>query len=470
MFNIIPDGLTESSMTSINAEIFREYDIRGIVDEDLDVPTVRAIGRAIGTYLHQGERTTFVVGRDVRLSSPAIRVSLIDGLRATGAQVTDIGVVPTPVLYFAAAHLKTDGAIMVTASHNPPEFNGLKICRGTESLSGDEIRTLVQIIENRNFAQGNGQAVRAEVVESYCDMLSSKFSFDTPLKLVIDGGNGVLGDLAVKIIESMGHQVIPIYCEPDGNFPNHHPDPSVSENLTDLIKAVRQEKADLGIAYDGDGDRMGVVDENGEIVWPDDQMIIFARDVLSRHPGASIVFDVKCTMNLPRAIKEAGGQPVMCKSGHSLIKKKLKEKSAPLAGELSGHIFFADDYFGFDDALYASLRLLDLLARAKSPMSRLLGHIPKLCASPEIKISCPDEEKFNIVRGLQERLEGNVPITTIDGVRADFGEGWALVRASNTMPALTVRFEAVSEKHLENIRKIVFGHLETFPQLEKLDA
>ncbi len=457
-------------MTSINSEIFREYDIRGIVDEDLDVLTVRAIGRAIGSFLHQGEGTTFVVGRDVRLSSPAIRVSLIDGLRATGAQVTDIGVVPTPVLYFTAAHLKTDGAVMVTASHNPPEFNGLKICRGTESLSGNEIRTLIKIIENRHFAQGNGQAIRAEAIESYCNMLSTKFSFDKPLKLVIDGGNGVSGELAVKIIESMGHQVVPIYCKPDGNFPNHHPDPSVPENLTDLIKTVRKEKADLGIAYDGDGDRMGVVDERGEIIWPDDQMIIFARDILSRHPGAPIVFDVKCSMNLPRAIKEAGGRPVMCKSGHSLIKKKLKEESSPLAGELSGHIFFADDYFGFDDALYASLRLMDLLAKEGLPMSKLLGQIPKLYTSPEIKIECPDDEKFEIIQGLQKRLENDLPITTIDGVRADFEDGWALVRASNTTPALTARFEATSEKRLDAIRRIMFEHLKTFPQLENLDA
>ena len=456
-------------MPSINTEIFREYDIRGVVDEDLDVPTVRAIGRAIGTYLHRGEGTTFAVGRDVRLSSPAIRVSLIDGLRATGGHVSDIGIVPTPVLYFAAVHLETDGAVMVTASHNPPEFNGFKISRGVESLSGDEIQALIQIIEGRQFAQGNGQAVRAEVIESYRGMLNSKFSFDSSLKVVIDGGNGAMGELAVAVIESMGHRVIPIYCEPDGNFPNHHPDPSDEKNLRDLIETVHREEADLGIAFDGDGDRVGIVDEKGNIIWPDHQMILFARDVLSRHPGAPIVFEVKCTENLPRAIEEAGGRPVMWKAGHSLIKKKIKEESAPLGGEFSGHTFFADDYFGYDDALYASLRLMDLRARAQAPMSSLLRDIPKLYASPEIKLGCPDDEKFEVIQRLRERLEGEAPLITIDGVRADFGDGWALVRASNTTPALTVRFEAASEQRLETIREIMFGHLKTFPQLKGID-
>ncbi|MFQ5692787.1 MAG: phosphomannomutase/phosphoglucomutase [Nitrospinota bacterium] len=457
-------------MPSVNAEIFREYDIRGVVDEDLDFSLIRAIGRAIGTYLHTGDGTTFAVGRDIRLSSPALRVSLIDGLRATGAQVSDVGVVPTPVLYFAALHLKTDGAVMVTASHNPPEFNGFKICRGMDSLAGDEIRSLVGIIENRAFVQGNGRAVRVEVLDAYRKMLASKFSFERPLKVVVDGGNGTSGELAAEVLESFGHRVFPLYCEPDGHFPNHHPDPSNPENLKELIETVRKEGADLGLAFDGDGDRLGVVDERGEILWPDEQMILFARDVLSRRPGAAIVFEVKCSMNLIRAIEEAGGRPVMWKAGHSLIKKKLKEEDAPLAGEYSGHTFFADDYFGYDDALYAALRLMDLRARADAPLSSLLADVPRLYASPEIKLGCPDDQKFDVVRGLRDRLEGRYPLVTIDGVRADFGDGWALVRASNTTPALTLRFEATTAERLEEIRKEFLGHLKAFPQVEGVDA
>ncbi len=457
-------------MPSINPEIFREYDIRGVVDEDLDVPTVRAIGRAIGTSLRAQESPTFAVGRDVRLSSPAIRVSLIDGLRATGAQVSDVGIVPTPVLYFAAHDLKTDGAVMITGSHNPPEFNGFKVCRGTDPLTGEEIRSLMDVIESRRFAQGNGRAVQVEILDAYRRMLASKFSFERPLKVVVDAGNGTSGGLAVQVLESFGHRVIPIYCEPDGAFPNHHPDPSDPENLQDLIQTVRKEGADLGIAFDGDGDRAGVVDEQGQIIWPDYQMILFARDVLSRQPGAPIIFEVKCSMNLIRAIEEAGGRPVMWKAGHSLIRKKLKEEKAPLAGEYSGHTFFADDYFGFDDALYATLRLMDLMARADAPLSGLLADVPPLYASPEMKLRCPDEEKFAVVQGLQDRLEGEYPLVTIDGVRADFGDGWALVRASNTTPALTLRFEATSPGRMEEIRNEILEHLKTFPQVEGVNA
>lgn len=458
-------------MPSLNAAIFREYDIRGVVEEDLDVSTVRAIGRAIGTALRvEGRAATFAVGRDMRPSSPAIRVSLIDGLRATGAQVSDVGIVPTPVLYFAAHHLKTDGAVMVTASHNPPEFNGFKISRGIESLAGDEIRGLVDIIESRRFAEGNGRAVRVDILNVYREMLASKFSFERPLKAVVDGGNGTSGELAVQILESFGHRAVPLYCEPDGTFPNHHPDPSVPENLKDLIETVRKEGADLGIAFDGDGDRLGVVDERGEILWPDLMMIPFARDILARRPGAPIVFEVKCSMSLIRAIEEAGGRPVMWKAGHSLIKKKLKEENAPLAGEFSGHLFFADDYFGYDDALYAALRLMELRARANAPLSSLLADVPRLCSSPEMKLGCPDDQKFGVVRGLRERLEGKYPLVTLDGVRADFGDGWALVRASNTTPVLTLRFEAASPERLDEIRQEILGHLRTFPQVEGTDA
>ncbi|MFQ5915075.1 MAG: phosphomannomutase/phosphoglucomutase [Nitrospinota bacterium] len=457
-------------MPSINPAIFREYDIRGVVEEDLDVFTVRAIGRAIGTYLRVREGATFVVGRDVRVSSPAVRVSLIDGLRATGAQVSDVGIVPTPVLYFAAHHLKSDGAVMVTGSHNPPEFNGFKICRGMDSLAGEEIRSLIDIIESRRFAQGNGRAVRVEILPTYREMLASKFSFEGPLKVVVDAGNGTSGELAVQVLESFGHRAIPLYCEPDGNFPHHHPDPSEPGNLEDLIRTVRSEGADLGIAFDGDGDRLGVVDEQGRIVWPDDQMILFARDVLARRPGAPIVYEVKCSMNLTRAIEAAGGRPVMWKAGHSLIKKKLKEENAPLAGEFSGHTFFADEYFGYDDALYAALRLMDLRARAAAPLSGLLADVPPLHSTPEIKLGCPDNEKFRVIQGLQDRLEGKYPLITIDGVRADFGDGWALVRASNTTPVLTLRFEAASPERLETIRKEIMGHLKTFPQVEGVDA
>jgi phosphomannomutase/phosphoglucomutase len=455
---------------SINPEIFREYDIRGIVDEDLDVFTVRAIGRGIGTYLGGQRKVTVAVGRDGRLSSPAVRVSLIDGLRASGCDVIDIGTVPTPVLYFALHHLTVQGGVMVTGSHNPPEYNGFKVNRGEESLAGEEIRVIQRIIEERAYSEGNGRARPADITPDYRAHLESKFSFPRPLKVAVDAGNGVAGTVAVPVLENLGHTVFPLYCDPDGHFPNHHPDPSVPENLADLSECVRQKGADLGIAFDGDGDRLGAVDERGRILWGDHLLILFARDVLIHRPGAPIVFDVKCSQNLLNSIEAAAGRPIMWKAGHSLIKRKLREEGAPLGGEFSGHFFFADDYFGYDDALYAGLRLMDILCRAKGPLSSLLADLPALYASPELKFPCPDQEKFQVVEGLKARLRGRYPLTEIDGVRVDFGDGWGLVRASNTTPLLTARFEAKSPERLKAIQGEVLGHLKAFPSVEIEDA
>jgi phosphomannomutase/phosphoglucomutase len=456
----------ESLSVTVNAKIFREYDIRGIVEEDLDVLTIRSIGRGIGTYLGGQSGGTLAVGRDGRLSSPAVRVSLIDGLRASGCNVIDVGMVPTPILYFALHHLGVQGGVMVTGSHNPPEYNGFKINQGEESLTGEEIRAIHRIIEERAYSEGNGIARPADVTTVYQTLVESKFSFSRSLKVAVDAGNGVAGTVAVSILEAFGHTVFPLYCDPDGHFPNHHPDPSVPENLVDLSACVLREGADLGIAFDGDGDRLGAVDERGNVLWPDQLLILFARDLLTHQPGAPIVFDVKCTQNLPRAIESAGGQPIMWKAGHSLIKKKLRTEDSPLGGEFSGHFFFADDYFGYDDALYAALRLMDLLCRAEKPLSFLLADLPTLHSSPELKFPCPDAEKFQVVEALKGRMRDRYHLIEIDGIRVELDGGWGLIRASNTTPALTARFEAESPERLKAIQEEILDHLKAFSSVE----
>lgn len=443
----------------LNPKIFREYDIRGVVGEDLTPESVRVLGLAIGTYYAQRGVRRITLGRDCRLSSEALRDALLEGLLETGLEVTDVGMVPTPLLYFSIVHLKKDGGVMITASHNPPEFNGFKICVGKDAIWGPEIQKVREIAEEGRFVKGKGKLERYDVVPAYHDFILKDVKVERPLKVVVDAGNGTAGVVALPILRDLGCEVNGLYCEPDGRFPNHHPDPTQEENLRDLIAKVKELGADCGIGYDGDGDRIGVVDEEGRIIWGDKLMIIFARDILSRHKGATFIADVKCSQVLFDEIERLGGRAIMYRTGHSLIKDKMKKEGALLAGEMSGHMFFADRYFGFDDAIYASARLLEILSRSSKKLSELLEDIPPTFATPEIRVDCPDEVKFQVVERLKEKVRGRYEFVDIDGVRLKFPDGWGLVRASNTQPVLVLRFEAQSPERLEEIRRLVEGLL-----------
>lgn len=471
--------------TTVNPGIFRQYDIRGVFNKDLTVDAARAVGTAYGIYLSsklktQGPKLKVSVGRDVRLSSKTLRDALIEGIISTGVDVVDIGECPTPLQYFSIYHLSLDGGIMITGSHNPPEFNGFKITIGKETIYGQEIQELRKIIEGRCQApmdKGHGKLEYYDIIPAYIDYLKKQFkgSIKAHVKLVIDAGNGIAGPVAPKLLRELGCDVTELFCEPDGNFPNHHPDPTIPENLEDLIEAVKTQKADFGIAYDGDADRIGVVDEDGAIIWGDQLMIIFARDILGQAAGRKSTFvgDVKCSQIMYDEIERLGGNAMMWKTGHSLIKSKMKETGAIFAGEMSGHIFFADRYFGYDDAIYASCRLTEIFSRhrLKEPsvgVSSLLSGLPKACATPEIRIDCPDDKKFDVIDKLSETIgqkQGGVPvirdIIRMDGLRLVFDYGWALVRSSNTQPVLVLRFEAATEKGLAEIKRFVEDMLKT---------
>jgi len=457
-------------------KIFREYDIRGVVGQDLTPDLAEQIGKAFGTTLRRRNLRQIAVGRDGRESSPLLRQRLIDGVTAAGIGVTDIGVCPTPLLYFALFNLPVDGGAMITASHNPSEYNGFKLCVGRETLYGEEIQKLRRMIEAKDYETGlpAGQAGAApalrsqEIIPSYLDYLRRQFGSvkGRGIKIVVDSGNAMGALVGPRALKNMGCEVIELYSELDSRFPNHHPDPTVTENLKDIIETVRSKRADLGIAYDGDADRIGAVDERGEILWGDQLLMIFARDVLRRRPGAMILSEVKASQVLYDDIRRHGGQALMWKAGHSLIKSKMKETGALLAGEMSGHIFFADRYFGYDDAVYAGCRLVEILAEDRKPLSQLLSDLPKTSSTPEIRLDCPDDRKFLIVQKLKERFEalrscplpGSIPIRdliTLDGVRVVFDDGWGLVRASNTQPALVLRFEARTPKQAEAIQSFV---------------
>jgi len=447
----------------INPSIFRQYDIRGVWEKDLTPDTARLIGKAFGTYVgrtYPDRHISLTVGRDVRLSSRSLSDSLIEGIVSTGADVTDIGECPTPVQYFSLFHLGTDGGIMVTGSHNPPEYNGFKMSVGRETIYGDDIQEIRGIVEGREFVEGKGTIKQRPILDEYKAYLKKDFSSFSGLKVVIDAGNGTAGLVAPSLVKDLGADVVELFCEPDGNFPNHHPDPVVPENLRAMIEAVKISSADLGIAYDGDADRLGVVDNEGEIIWGDRLMIIFSRDILSRNPGAGVIGEVKCSQIMYDDIRRNGGNAIMWKTGHSLIKKKMKEEKALLAGEMSGHIFFADRYFGYDDAIYATLRLLDIVKKNGRPHSvkRLLRGLPQVFSTPEIRVDCDDRLKFGVVDKIRDIFSG-YEVNTIDGARINFGDGWALVRASNTQPALVLRFEALSEDSLRRIRTFVEGKL-----------
>lgn len=438
----------------INPNIFREYDIRGLVDTELTDDTAIGIGKAFGTYAQEHGKRVLAVGRDVRLTSDPFNKLLIDALTSTGCDVIDVGVLPTPLLYFSLFQLPVQGGVMITASHNPSEYNGFKLCVGTETIYGAEIQKIRQMIEMDQFVQKEKGKVttQSDVIQRYENYVRENITLKKPVSCVIDAGNGTAGLVAPHLLRSLGCHVIELFCTPDGHFPNHHPDPTVPANLKDLIATVKREKARVGLAYDGDSDRLGVVDEKGNILWGDQLLIIFSRDILARRPGSTIIFEVKCSQTLGDDIQKHGGKPLMWKAGHSLIKSKMKETGAVVAGEMSGHLFFADEYFGYDDAIYASIRLLRILSYTDMPLSQFLADVPKMYSTPEIRVDCPDETKFQVVDAVKQVYQNKYPIIDVDGVRVNFGDGWGLVRASNTQPALVLRFEASTEKRLNEIR------------------
>jgi phosphomannomutase/phosphoglucomutase len=441
---------------AIHPGIFRQYDIRGIVDKDLTLDAATAIGRAYATLLQQrGISGVVSVGRDNRPSGGLLRDALIDGLTSAGANVIDIGVVPTPVLYWSLHHLPVVGGIQITGSHNPPEYNGFKLCVGHESLHGSGIESLHDLILKGDYATGSGSVRSENVLDRYVDDVVARTGpLKRRLKVVIDCGNGVGAVVSKSLFDRLGIDVSYIFCESDGTFPNHHPDPTVVENLHDIIREVKAKGADLGIAFDGDADRIGVVDGEGAIVWGDHILILYARDVLERTgAGQSIIFDVKCSQALPHAIEAAGGKAVMWKTGHSLIKDKMKQLKAPLAGEMSGHMFFAEGFYGHDDALYGAARLLRIVAASGTSVAGMLGDVPKFVSTPELRVDCPDELKFEVVDRAVKHFRARYDVIDVDGVRVLFGDGWGLIRASNTQPVLVTRYEARSPERLDAIQR-----------------
>jgi phosphomannomutase / phosphoglucomutase len=434
----------------LKSTIFREYDIRGVADSELLSPDIEQLGLGLGTYLQRhSDGKNINVGRDCRLSSTRLRDALVKGLLATGCDVTDIGVVPTPVLYYSAQHLKASGAIMITGSHNPPEYNGFKTVCGSGTLHGETIQDLRRLIERQDFEHGDGKLGNADLVTPYVDETASQFHFDRRVKLAADAGNGTAGPVFHRILEKLNVDAAELFFEMDGAFPNHHPDPTVPANLFHLIEKVRETGAELGIAFDGDSDRIGAVDEKGNVIYGDLLLLIYAREILQRKPGATFIGEVKCSQVMYDEIGKLGGNAIMYKTGHSLIKAKMKEEHAELAGEMSGHMFFADRYYGYDDALYAACRLIEIVANSGQPLSAQLAGLPKMVSTPEIRVDCPDELKFDLVRRVAEHFKRKYKTIDIDGVRMIFPQGWGLLRASNTQPVLVMRFEAANEHLLK---------------------
>jgi phosphomannomutase / phosphoglucomutase len=441
-------------MTAIAPEIFKAYDIRGIVDRTLTEEAAERIGRGLGTLGRRAGVKRFVVGRDGRLSGPKLVRALSRGLNGSGIDVVDIGVVATPMVYFATHHFKTGSGVMVTGSHNPPEYNGLKMMVAGDTLSGEAIQALRKLVERGDFESGGGKVESADISQQYLDRITSDVKLARPMTIAVDCGNGSPGAFAPELFRRLGCKVIELFCDVDGTFPNHHPDPSKPENLEDLVEKLASTDAELGLAFDGDGDRLGVVTKSGKIIYPDRQLMLFAADVLSRNPGAEIIFDVKCTRNLFPWIRKHGGKPLLWKTGHSLIKAKLKETGAPLAGEMSGHIFFKDRWYGFDDGLYAGARLLELLARVPDA-SRVLEDLPDSISTPELNVALAREgENHALIAELQKsaKFEGATGVNTIDGLRVEYADGFGLMRASNTTPVIVLRFEADSDDALARIR------------------
>ncbi|MGQ9485278.1 MAG: phosphomannomutase/phosphoglucomutase [Desulfosoma sp.] len=445
----------------MDPKAFREYDIRGLVDKEIHDEDVVRLGQAFATYLAPYGRRRVVVGRDCRLSSERYRDLLVKGMFSGGLDLVDVGVCPTPLFYFAIRHLGREGGVMITASHNPPQYNGFKICNGFDTISGAEIQKLREVMEAGNFVHGNGSIRSYDIVTPYWDFVCENITLDRPLRVGVDCGNAVGGPVAVPLLERLGCRVYPLYCDMDGTFPNHEPDPTVLDNLRDLMDLVRRESLDVGIAYDGDCDRLGVVDHQGRAVYGDKLMIIFAREILSRKPGAVFISEVKCSKTLYDDIRKRGGTAIMWRTGHSLIKAKMKETGADLAGEMSGHMFFKDRYFGFDDGIYASCRLLEILARTNKRIPELLENVPETVSTPEIRVACQDDIKFKVVeRAVAYFKEAGYDVIDVDGARIVFPDGWGLVRASNTQPVLVLRYEAETEARLKEIQSLIEDTIE----------
>lgn len=450
---------------TMQSYIFREYDIRGVVGSDLTDDVVSDIGRGFGTYVRRHGGKSISLGGDVRLSTESFRELIAEGAMSTGIDVVDIGIVPTPVLYFSLYALPVDGSLMITGSHNPPDMNGFKLNLGKDSVYGEEIQRIRDIIERRDFEVGNGERSSEDILEVYKSEVTKRIELARPLKVVADCGNGCGSLVATDLLESLGCEVIPLFCKPDGRFPNHHPDPTVFEYITDLIAAVREHGADIGIGYDGDADRVGVVDEHGEVVFADKILALLAREVLKDGP-AEIIFDVKCSQALVEDIEAHGGTPVMWKTGHSLLKKKMSESGAPIGGEMSGHMVLARGYYNIDDAVYASCKILEMLSRSELSLSEMVATVPRYFSTPEIRGETADDAtKFEIVRKAVDYFRSNYDVIDVDGVRILFGDGWGLVRASNTQPVIVMRFEAKTEERLSEIRETVMSKLREFGEI-----
>jgi len=439
----------------LRREIFREYDIRGIAGKDLTDETVEMLGLGIGTMMRRQGKEKIAIGRDCRPSSDQFRDALLNGLMATGLSVIDIGVVPTPLLYYSIYRLETEGGVMITGSHNPPEYNGFKICIDHDSVYGAQIQEIGELIEAGDFVREKGAVSSADVLPDYRKLLLERIQVPRRIRVGMDCGNGTACLVAPDIIAALGCEVTPLFCDMDGSFPNHHPDPTVVENLSDLQSAVRSDGLDLGIAFDGDADRIGAISDTGEVIYGDMLLALYAREILKRKPGATFISEVKCSMNLFNDIKKHGGRAIMWKTGHSLIKAKMKEEQADLAGEMSGHMFFADRYFGYDDAVYAACRLLELLAHSSDSLSQMLSDMPPTFVTPEIRVQCDDDKKFNVVEKVKSQFRQDYEVIEVDGARVLFAHGWGLVRASNTQDVLVMRFEADSRQSLDDIRSQV---------------
>lgn len=447
---------------TLSQAIFREYDIRGVAGKDLTPEVARLVARAYSAFLVEKNISgTIAVGRDNRPSGVDLHREIVAGLLESGFDVVDIGVVPTPLAYWAQHNLEVAGGIQITGSHNPPEFNGFKLGLGTRSIYGDDIQEIYKIALAGNFPSGKGSSRDEEIIVRYVDDVVARIGqISRPLKVVADAGNGAGALVAPMLFAKLGQPVRCLFCESDGTFPNHHPDPTVPENLASLIAAVKSDSADVGIAFDGDADRIGVIDNTGEIIWGDQLLIIYARDVIARNgKGQSIIFDVKCSQALPESIEKAGGTPVMWKTGHSLIEEKMHETNAPIAGEMSGHMFFAEGYYGFDDALYGAARLLRIMADSGKGVHEMLADVPRFVSTPELRVACPDDKKFGIVDEAKRYFAARYKVIDVDGVRVLFGDGWGLIRASNTQPVLVMRFEARTDEHLEAIKSEMEGWL-----------
>lgn len=456
---------TRPPQVQVPRTIFRQYDVRGVVDHELTPDLARALGQAFASaaWARLGRAPTLAIGRDNRPSGDRLAAGVRAGIVAAGATAVDVGVVPTPALYFAVHALGTDGGIQVTGSHNPPEFNGFKMVLGGEPVHGDAIQALYQAITDESWRTGKGrESSDATVLRRYREEIVARHKLARPVKVVVDCGNGAGSLVAVATLQALGAEVVPLFCESDGTFPNHHPDPTVLENLRDIQREVRRTGAELGIAFDGDADRIGAVDETGEVVFGDQLLVLYGRDAVRRFgAGTPVIFDVKCSEVLPHALAAAGARPVMWKTGHSLIKAKMKEEGAPLAGEMSGHMFFGGDWYGFDDALFAAARLLEMVAAQPGGLGRLLADLPRTFTTPEIRVDCPDDLKVAIVEKAARHFAGRYPVNTIDGVRMSFPHGWGLVRSSNTQPILVMRFESTDQASLAAYRHEVSEWLAT---------